>query len=271
MALRRSWPLIRQVAVAHRIQLGNATVISRSTLCVALASLWGIGWNVGCRWYPEGDLLVVPDSEAVFRDDFDRVDLDSEWTFQGAAGANHSIMERPGFMRIYAQDGRADPLGDSEGLLLRCLDGNFSLVTRMEFETLVDLQLAGLVIRGDDDRTVAFGLLTASGARGTFRGLLLRADRGPDMDPGRAAAVYESNEVFLRLERIGTSYTASYSGDGLAYTLLGTVVNDLSDSVRVGIGTAKSELCSSSCDGAVPADFDFFEITWSGERNDGGQ
>ncbi|UCC31561.1 MAG: hypothetical protein JSU86_04635 [Phycisphaerales bacterium] len=242
-------------------------MISRSTLCVALTSLWG----VGCRWHPEGDLLVVPDSETVFHDDFDRLDLDSGWTFEGAATANYSLTERPGFMRIYAQDGQADPVGDSEGLLLRYLDGDFSLVTRMEFETLVDLQLAGLVIGGDDGRTVAFGLLTASGPRGAFRGLLLRGDRGPDMDPGRAAAVYESNDVLLRLERIGDSYTASYSSDGFTYTLVGTVVNDLSDSVRVGIGAAKSELCSSSCDETVPADFDFFEITWSGERSDGRQ
>lgn len=270
MALRRSWPVIRKVAVAHWIRQGSAALISGSTLCLASTFLWGVCWTAGCRLHP-GDLFVAPDSEAVFRDDFDGLDLDSGWTFDGADLANRSLTERPGFMRIYTENGEINPVGDSEGLLLRHLDGDFALVTQVEFETLVDLQLAGLVIRGDDGRTVAFGLLTANGPRGTFRGLLLRADRGSDMDPGRAAAAYESNEVFLRLERTGDSYTALYSSDGLTYTLVGTVMNELSDSVQVGIGAAKSELCSSFCDEAVPADFDFFEITQPDHQSDGSQ
>ena len=213
-----------------------------------------VGCVLGCRVQPPA--FVPPDSNVLFRDEFSGATLEAGWTFTGEDPTRESLTERPGFMRITAQDAAST----KPSLLLRDISGDFVLTARMEFDPAPDRLLAGLVVQGEDGRTVTLGLLHASGTRGTFRGVLALADPGGGAPVDRAAGAYDSTEVYLRLERRGADFDASYSQDGVTYTPVGTVTAGLSDAVQVGIGAAASEHCNSRCDVASPADFDFFEI-----------
>jgi hypothetical protein len=223
-------------------------VVSAAAVCTIV----GCGANVGDGLLPQ---------ITIFFDDFDGV-LAAGWELDGDGDVPHSLTDRPGFLRIYPQTVSTSTTAATPGVLARELEGDFVVTTRMQFDPLLDFQLAGLVVFGPNaDELVTFGLVSASGARGTFRGLLLRADRGADVAPGRAAAVFSGDEVFLRLERTGNTYVGSYSNDGLSFTRVGSVTNDLPGSVEVGLGAIKSDSCGDLCDQIIPADFDFFEVS----------
>lgn len=225
---------------------------------IGLTAAWA-ACLVGCESQVV-DVLIPDHPLARFRDDFNG-QLEPGWTFDVGQAIQHSLTDRPGFLRIFPQEITIDSTVSEAGLLVRELEGDFVVVTRMQFETLLDLQLAGIVVQGPDQkRLVTFGLIQASGPRGTFRGLLLRADRGPEVASGRAIVPYDSNEVYLRLERSGNTYTASYSRDGINFEAVGSVTNDLPGNVLVGLGAIKGDSCSQDCDRLLPADFDFFEV-----------
>ena len=217
-----------------------------------------LAFATGCP----GPTPFVPDgSELVFRDDFDSTTLESGWTFSGPDALKWSLSERSGYLRTYPEPLADNPDDTQDSLMVRQLTGDFILVTRMEYQTLEDRQLSGLVIRGDDGRLVSLGLTTLSAALGTFRGVFMVADRGPDVAEGRASDAFAGETVYLRLERSGDSFAGSYSSDGVTFTAVGTLSNDLSDAVEAGVGTAKGRQCAPDvCNQSVSADFDFFEI-----------
>jgi len=215
-------------------------------------------WLTGCPTTPPPP---QDNSVLVFRDDFDSATLDAGWTFAGPDVLKWSLSERSGYLRIYPEPLADVPDDTQDSLMLRPRSGDFILVTRMNYQTLEERQLSGLVVRGDDGRLVSLGLTTASAALGTFRGVFMVADRGPDVTEGRLNDPFDGDTVYLRLERKGDNYLGSYSTDGVTYTTVGTLANDLSDAVDVGVGTAKGRQCDPNvCNQSVPADFDFFEI-----------
>ncbi len=217
-----------------------------------------LSFVAGC---PGPTPFVPDDSELVFRDDFYAATLESGWTFAGPDTLKWSLSQRSGYLRVYPEPLADDPDDTQDSLMLRPMTGDFILVTRMEYQTLEDRQLSGLVVRGDDGRLVSLVLTTLSTPLGTFRGVWMVADRGPDVDEGRVSDSFDGDTVYLRLERAGDSYRGSYSTDGVTFTTVGTLSNDLSDAVDVGLGTAKGRQCpGGDCDQSVPADFDFFEI-----------
>ena len=197
------------------------------------------GCGLGCRVQPTD--FVPPDANVLFHDEFSGATLGAGWTFTGEDPTRQSLTERPGFMRITAQDAAST----KPSLLLRDISGDFVLTARMEFDPAPDRLLAGLVVQGEDGRLASLGLLHASGSRGTFRGVLALAEPGGGAPVDRASAAYDSTEVYLRLERRADDFDASYSQDGVTYTPVGTVTASLSDAVQVGIGVAASENCNS--------------------------
>jgi hypothetical protein len=211
---------------------------------------------VGC---PQQAVIPPPGGDSLFRDDFSGT-IQAGWSIDASSDADVDLSSRSGFARVLPPESPDPSAQTPMTLLLREMNGDFVLVTRVEFQTITDLQLSGLIIKGDDDRTVVLGLFSATGARGSLRGLFLRADRGPGVDPGRAIAPSDLDNVYLRIERAGDRYKGSYSGDGVAFTVVGELTNDLSDHVSIGIGTAIDSRCTANCDQRIPADFDFFEI-----------
>jgi len=204
----------------------------------------------------QGGNFTPDDEEVLFRDDFtDR--LQEGWMLDGI-NTDVSLAERSGFLSLFPPDDIPEGQQAGKTVLLRDLSGDFVLVTMLDFQTLTDLQSSGLVVQGSDGRTVLLGVSKIDQVG--FRGLLMIADRGPDVERGRALVRSELQIVYLRLERFGDRYTGSYSTDGETFTALSPLTNDLSTAVRVGIGTLNAEACTSNCNERVPAHFDFFEI-----------
>ncbi len=204
-------------------------------------------------------VITPPEGESLFRDEFE-IPLEGGWMIDAEANVDVDLASRAGFARLVTPE-LSDPSEQTPmTLLVREAGGDFVLVTRVEFQTITDLQLAGLVIQGDDGRTVVLGIFSATSSRGSLRGLILRADRGMDILPGRAIAPSDIENAYLRLERSGNKYTGSYGADGQSFTVVGSLTDDLSDHVRIGIGTAADARCTQNCDQRIPADFDFFEV-----------
>jgi len=200
------------------------------------------------------------DTQAEFHDDFDSVVLEGGWVYRGNDAGRFSLSERTGFARIMGQDRPGDSEIVEHSRLVRDVSGDFILIARLEYAPAADREIAGLVVEGSDGRTVIFGLISATGARGTFQGALALAERGGGQDEDFAVFEYSAAEAYLRLERRGNDFLVFISEDGEAYVSAGMVKTSLSDDVQVGIGVAGSDNCNRDCDEHAPADFDFFEI-----------
>jgi len=205
-----------------------------------------------------GQMTGTPpgNEQILFRDDFDAV-LKEGWVLDGTA-ANVSLLNQPGFLTLFPPD--AIPAGEQAAstVLFRELNGDFVIITSLEFQTITDLQSSGLVVQGDDGRTVLLGISAIDQVG--FRGVLMLADRGPGVERGRALVRSDLQTVYLRLARVGNQYTGSFSPDGVSFSPVGTLTDDLSTTVNVGVGTLIAAACSVRCEDRVQADFDFFEI-----------
>lgn len=222
-----------------------------------IAPLLVLAAVAGC---PSGRTFVPPEGTVLFSDEFDTGELAEGWVFDGSDPGNMSLDARPGFVRILAEP----PSQDDEGplsLLLREASGDFVLTARMEFDPTADRHIAGLVVEDEDGQRLSFGLLKASGPRGSFRGIVPVAEDSADLNIDATALSYEGTSVYLRMERVLDSFDLAYSADGETYTNIGTVTSNLSDSVRVGVGSAIRADCNANCESIEPADFDFFEIS----------
>lgn len=220
--------------------------------------LVGLRVLAGCA---QGGNFTPGDEEVLFRDDFTGR-LETGWLLDGA-GPDVSVTERDGSLSLFPPDGIPSGEPTAKTALLRELSGDFVLVTSLDFQTSTDLQSSGLVVQGDDGRTVLLGITKIDQVG--FRGILMLADRGPDVERGRALVRSDLQTVYLRLERVGDRYIGSYSSDGMIYAALSPLTNDLSASVSVGVGTLVAGACTSNCEAGIPAHFDFFEIRSSAQ------
>ena len=217
-------------------------------------------------------------ADVVFRDDFNSAELQTGWTFVREDASSHSLTANPGFFRINTQRGAFTEGSAVDNLLLRERSGDFIIETRLEFDPETAQEFAGLLVYVDDNHAVALGLAYAEGSRGAFRGIVLLGVGVADSGSQRPGAVYDAdsspdpNVVFLRLLRSGSQFVAGYSADGVTYTDIGSVTNELADPVLVGIGAANGDYpdCGTACDLSTPADFDYFQISTFGSSTDGG-
>lgn len=199
-----------------------------------------------------------PDGDVLFHDDFNAAELEGDWDIEGDVESNLDLDARSGFLRVGVGVSLA-PRTEYTAIL-RGVVGDFVLTASLEFDPQADRHIAGLVIQGEDERRLAFGLLSASGPRGSFRGIVPVVDDPKTLDLDQTLLAYEESAVVLRVERNRDVFELAYSRDGTTFTRVGTVTTNLSDAVRVGVGAATSEDCIADCGDIVPADFDFFEI-----------
>lgn len=218
-------------------------------------------------------------ADVTFREDFDSDQLQAGWQIVHEDAANHSLTARPGFLRIITQRGALEAGKQVSNLFFRQIDGNFIIESHVDFDPEAGEQFAGLAVYSDDQHAVALGLAYASGARGTFRGIVLVSVGDSNSSSQRPGQRYDSsttstpNSVYLRLLRNGDQLVAGFSEDGINYSDIGSVNNPLPSSVLVGMGATNGDFdgCTTECDTGIPADFDFFQIrALTGSGNGGG-
>ena len=189
-----------------------------------------------------------------FTDEFEN-QLAEAWTWLAENPAKWSLSAVPGWLQIMVADASFDGPSLPANILLREPPaGDFEITTSLEFNPTSNFQFAGIVVFQDEKNVLQFGR--------AFCEL-------PDICPG--GGIYFDNfengsitgsshmicidnpTVYLRLQRVGNTYTGYYSEDGENWTLLGEHVRDFSQ-VRVGLMAAQSAE-------EIPALFDYFTMT----------
>jgi hypothetical protein len=219
----------------------------------------------GTYSWPEGEYLGPLDLSlpqisdgtegglASFHEDFNAT-LDPDWAWIRAEDDQWSVTNNPGRLEVSLTTAtQADDPGP-ETLLLRWIEGeNFEILTQMHFDPDINFQRAGLVIYQNRDNYVA----------------LLRGYADVGMLPGKALYLENLSEtgasfwsygrpltdgpgVYLKLRRVGMTYSAFCSLDGISWDLLGEIESPI-EPVSYGLLIGKSVV-------PITADFEFFEF-----------
>jgi beta-xylosidase len=192
-------------------------------------------------------------------DDFDSPTLDSRWLWVNEDPSHWSLTERPGFMRITAQDG-------GQNLLLQnAPTDDYAVETRLLFEPTQNIQRAGLLLFQDFDNSFSLMRAFCGFPPGCVdNGIYFdHVEAGQPVGSNFAMTTSVTGEAYLRVERLGNAYTGYVSEDGEHWTLVGTHV--------AGVGFAPSMIglfanYSSLGAGEIPADFDSFTLREDSER-----
>lgn len=203
-------------------------------------------------------------------DDFSTDKLGLQWQWQANPRPEwFSLTARPGHLRLFAQpEPRPDNLYDAPQLLMQKFPAEeFSVTTKVEAGTLVDVGRAGMIVFGQDYAWIGLGRFVVIGKEhGPMQivlGVCRDASRGgveeqrsvPLTGAGRAVAVWLRVTV-----RPGGICRFAYSLDGVEFVAVGdefTAKPDRWVGAKVGLFAALRPIPGAE---AGHADFDFFEV-----------
>ncbi|WP_112238196.1 ThuA domain-containing protein [Kribbella monticola] len=144
-------------------------------------------------------------------------------------------------------------------LLQPAPDGNWTIETKVDASAFNEAyQQAGLMLYADDANYVKLDFLTTNtSGSAVSRGIELRSevanaivDPAPNASPAPTQGVW-----YLRLAKNGTTFTGSYSADGLTWTALPAVTNTAVGSAKFGIYAFGVDQAASKT-----AKFDYFKL-----------
>ena len=218
------------------------------------------GMQALCPAAPAAESTAEATSTA-FRDDFDSAGLAEGWVWIREDPSAWSLTDRPGWLRL--STGNFSLLrasGDAPLLVHPAPDGDFEILTRLDFAPSANFQFAGLLVYQDDDHFVALGRAFCGVVPPCVGdGVYLDNDEAflaGDATTIAQAGLPQGEPVWLRLVRQGTNYTGSWSSDGETWTPVGsTMANFIPTNVGLMASTSASGAASAS------AEFDFFEMT----------
>lgn len=186
----------------------------------------------------------------LFKDDFEGT-LDADWQWIKPNAKTWSLESAPGWLEITVGSGNIG----ARNLLARPIpEGDFELETKLKFEPVADFQIAGLTVFYNSANYIMFGR--------AFCGACLESGDGFYMDNIQSGKFVGANfavpapgtdTVYLRLRRVGSTFTSFFSEDGSTWTKLGAHTNEMKAKF-VGLGAGQSR------SGTVPAQFDYFII-----------
>jgi serine/threonine protein kinase len=189
-----------------------------------------------------------------FRDEFDG-QLGEGWTWLAEDPARWSLSEEPGWLQIMASDASLDGPSFPANLLVRdAPPGDFEVTTFLRFAPARNFQFAGLIIFQEKANALQYGRAfcdlpdTCSGG-----GIYFDNFENGSITGSSPMISMNSPDIYLRLRRLGATYTAYYSEDGENWTLLGEHVRDFPQP-QIGLMAAQAAE-------QIPAAFDYFTLT----------
>ncbi|MBW1784893.1 MAG: VCBS repeat-containing protein [Deltaproteobacteria bacterium] len=202
--------------------------------------------------YPKSPQELSMPLEVSFRDDFEN-ELQAGWEWISDDEPHWSITNRPGYLQFTLWTGYA-----TDRLLRQAPEGDFEMVAKVRIDPVSNFQQAGLMIYQDQDNYLSF--VKAYCILPRVRDLCV--GRGVYFDKIYQGTVGWSNfpteidfagDVYLRIIRVGDSFTAYYGADGGTWHEMGTHTANF-QSPLVGIVAGASTY-------AINAEIDFFEIS----------
>jgi hypothetical protein len=195
-------------------------------------------------------------SEVTLEDDFSGPTLNPRWHWVREDPAHWSLTEAPGYLRILTQSGDITAGANTAPLVLQSLQAftskDFDLQTRIVMTPAAGSQQGGLVIYSDDDNYVKLTYAYLGGPKFEFTGEIGGVPQSLQV-PAPAGV----NDFYLRITKLGNTYMAYHSGDGLAWTPIGTQQGPGFSPLEVGL-LAFNGVNGTSTE--IPADFDLFRI-----------
>lgn len=191
-----------------------------------------------------------PKTTPTWTDNFDGPALDLCWSWAREDPTHWSLSARPGYLRIITQTGGIYESTEKQKnlLLMRAPKGDFRIVTKCTIDPTENFQYAGLMVYEGRNNYVQINRAFTDGNSFNFD---IEANGRPinKRVPGSATTFY------LRITKIGDTYSGDYSLDGEAWTMVGQGTASLVDP-KVGICAANNLPGKPQ----IPADFDFFEV-----------
>jgi serine/threonine protein kinase len=193
-----------------------------------------------------------------FRDEFDH-QLGEGWTWLAEDPSKWSLSAVPGLLQIIASDASLDGPSLPPNILLRDAPaGDFEVTTSIKFTPTSNFQFAGLVVFQDHGNALQFGRAFCDLANACLGdGIYFDNFENGSIRGSSSKTTIDGPVVYLRLKRVGTTYTGYYSKDGEKWTMLGEHIKDLSQ-VRVG-------LMADQAPQAISAQFDSFTLVSQNE------
>lgn len=186
-------------------------------------------------------------------DNFNSSTLDSSWFWINEDPAFWSLTSNPGFMKIITGPGAHY----AKNLLLKSAPfGEFALTTPVQFQPVSNYQIAGLVIYKDNINTMVFGRAYCNSSQPVCvgNGIYFDFTDAGNFEGNFATSVAETDIAYLKLIRQNSMYSAYYSGDGIAWILIGRHDSPV---VHPYIGLTASQSFTGN---PVSAYFDYFTV-----------
>jgi glucose/arabinose dehydrogenase/type 1 glutamine amidotransferase/beta-xylosidase len=217
---------------------------------------------------------VAPDTtdtgERAPSDEFDGTALDGcRWTDVVRYDSAHIAMQE-GNLRVRTQTGDINGTannGPRNFVLQPVPAGDWTVETRLTPSMLHRWQLAGLLVYGDDDNYVKFDVL-ANNLSGSAKNLAAEivSERNGQFGNGgnRNIDIAESTEsgwYHLRLAKVGTTYSAEISDNGVTWRSLGDPVTNDATLSSVGLMAIGPEQTT-----PVTVVFDYFRVSGPPDR-----
>jgi beta-xylosidase len=201
---------------------------------------------------PQTEISLQP--AQAFRDEFDN-QLAEGWTWLAEDPAKWSLSAVPGLLQIIAADASFDgPIPPPNVLVRDAPEGDFEMTTLLRFTPTSNFQFAGLVVFQDNGNVLQFGraFCDVAGAC-TGDGIYFDNYENGSITGGNYKTAFSGPVVYLRVRRLGNTYTGYYSEDGESWIETGEHLRDVSQ-VRVGLMAAQAAE-------EIPAVFDYFTMT----------
>jgi hypothetical protein len=191
-----------------------------------------------------------------FDDAFAGPTLDARWHWYNEDSTHWSLTVAPGSLRIVTQPKDISGSTNTAPLLLQSLQSyigqDFDLQTRVAIAPAADDQQAGLIVYGGYDDYVSL-TYAYSGAPGF---LFTRENAGASQSIAVPAPA-GTNDIYLRIIKLGKTYFAYTGKNGTDWTFLGRQENVAITPSEVGLLAYNGANGSST---EIPADFDSFKF-----------
>ncbi len=206
---------------------------------------------------PAPSLTSAPPTEptlsANFQDDFDK-QLAEGWTWLAEDPTKWSLSKTAGSLQIMASDASFDGPYLPLNILLRdAPTGDFEISTALHFTPTSNFQAAGLVVFQDQGNVLQLSRAFCDVVNSCVGdGVYFDNFENGSTTGSNYHVAFHGSVIYLRLRRVGNTYTGYYSEDGQNWIMTGKHVRDFSKA-QIGLIAAQAPT-------EIPAVFDYFTV-----------
>jgi regulation of enolase protein 1 (concanavalin A-like superfamily) len=192
---------------------------------------------------------------AGYQDEFASASLQSFWTFTNPSGTgSYSLTAHSDYLRITAAYNSKLSIVSGSNLnaprMLQSVTSDFTATTYVTGSFTSANYRGGMVLWKDQNNFIRLEKY------GNNQVLFYTIIGGTEAYTPPVSTT-TSNNLYLRLQKTGTTITAFYSSDGSSWTTISSYTYSSSDPLQIGLFAINADSTASS----FSADFDFFHIT----------